>query len=45
MTHKCTGIYKKSNNPPLPFPLICYLPDFTAFGLRETLEYHVAQWS
>lgn len=24
---------------------MCYFPDFTAFGLRETFEYHLAQWS
>lgn len=29
----------------LPFPLICYFPDFMAFALRETFEYHLAQWS
>lgn len=29
----------------LPFPLMGYFPDFTAFGLRETFEYHLAQWS
>lgn len=28
-----------------PFPLFCSFPDFMAFGLRETFEYHLAQWS
>lgn len=27
------------------FPIICYFPDFMAFGLQENFEYHVAQWS
>lgn len=26
----------------LPFPVICYFSDFTAFGLRETFEYRLA---
>lgn len=51
MRHKCTSTYEKVKQSTLlflntlPFPLMCYFPDFTAFGLRETFEYHLAQWS